>query len=102
MSVTASWRRPALIAALAAVALAAAMFAAADGANADTRCPNTFRVLHDDHVGLAAEAGGAEGDFLIRVEDGDVRGAPFLERAAGNAQDAGRSRREEMDEARET
>jgi hypothetical protein len=58
MSVTASWRRPALIAALATVALAAAMFTAADRGDAATQCPSSFRVLHDDHVGkLQLKAG---------------------------------------------
>ena len=59
MSVTARWRRPALIAALGAVALVAAMLMAADRADAaPAKCPSTFRVLHDDHVGkLELKAG---------------------------------------------
>lgn len=53
--------RPALIAALALAAMAIAVFASADRADAKsskTKCPNTFRVLHDDHVGkLSLKAG---------------------------------------------
>jgi hypothetical protein len=52
MSVVVQSRR-ALIVMLAAVATAIAIFAAADRADAakTTKCPNAFRVLHDDHVG---------------------------------------------------
>jgi hypothetical protein len=48
-----------LIAGLAVLATAFAIFAAADRADAkDTKCPNTFRVLHDDHIGkLSLKAG---------------------------------------------
>jgi len=52
MSVAVQSRR-ALIVMLAAVATAIAVFAAATRADAakTTKCPNSFRVLHDDHVG---------------------------------------------------
>jgi hypothetical protein len=52
MSVAVQSRR-ALIVMLAAVATAIAVFAAADRADAakTTKCSNSFRVLHDDHVG---------------------------------------------------
>ena len=43
--------RRVLIGVLALVALALAMFATSDRAVADTKCPNTFRVLHNDHIG---------------------------------------------------
>jgi hypothetical protein len=48
-----------LIAGLAVLATAVAVLAAADRADAkDTKCPNTFRVLHDDHIGkLSLKAG---------------------------------------------
>jgi len=53
--------RRALIAALAVIGAAIVMFASAgraDAATAQTKCPNTFRVLHDDHVGkLSLKAG---------------------------------------------
>jgi hypothetical protein len=53
--------RPTLIAALALAALAIAVLGAANRADAQkakTKCPNTFRVLHDDHVGkLSLKAG---------------------------------------------
>jgi hypothetical protein len=53
--------RRALIAALAVIGAAIVMFAAAgraDAATAKTKCPNTFRVLHDDSVGkLSLKAG---------------------------------------------
>jgi hypothetical protein len=50
--------RRALIAALSIVATAVALFAAADRAAADSNCPNTFRVLHNDHIGkLSLRAG---------------------------------------------
>jgi hypothetical protein len=53
--------RRALIAVMAVIAAAIVMFAAAgraDAAAAKTKCPNTFRVLHDDHVGkLSLKAG---------------------------------------------
>jgi hypothetical protein len=52
MSIAVHTRRRALIVALAVVATAAAAFAATGhAAPAGTKCPNTFRVLHDDHVG---------------------------------------------------
>jgi hypothetical protein len=58
MPVTIVHTRRALIAALAIVATAVALFAAADRADAETKCPNTFRVLHDDHIGkLSLRAG---------------------------------------------
>jgi hypothetical protein len=43
--------RRALIAAFAVLATAVALFAAADRADAATKCPATFRVLHNDHIG---------------------------------------------------
>jgi hypothetical protein len=50
--------RRALIAALAVLATAVALFAAADRADAESKCPNTFRVLHNDHIGqLSLRAG---------------------------------------------
>ena len=53
--------RRALIAALGVIGAAVLMFTAADRADAkaaNTKCPNTFRVLHDDHVGkLSLKAG---------------------------------------------
>jgi hypothetical protein len=50
--------RRALILALAVLATGVALFAATDRADADTKCPNTFRVLHDDHIGkLSLRAG---------------------------------------------
>ena len=53
--------RRALIAALAVIGAAVLMFTAADRAGAKTaktKCPNTFRVLHDDHIGkLSLKAG---------------------------------------------
>lgn len=50
--------RRALIFALAVLASAVAVFATTDRADASTKCPNTFRVLHDDHVGkLSLPAG---------------------------------------------
>ncbi len=53
--------RRALFAVLAVIGAAIVMFAAAgraDAAAAKTKCPNTFRVLHDDHVGkLSLKAG---------------------------------------------
>lgn len=39
------------IAALAVIALAIVVLANSDRAAADTKCPNAFSVLHDDHVG---------------------------------------------------
>jgi hypothetical protein len=61
--------RPALIAAFAVAALAIAVLAAADRADAKgakTKCPNAFRVLHDDHVGkLSLKAG----SYSITVAD---------------------------------
>ena len=58
MPVTSSWRRLVLIAALAAAALTVAMTTGSARAEASTKCPNTFRVLHDDHVGkLSLRAG---------------------------------------------
>jgi hypothetical protein len=50
--------RRALIAAIAVLATAVALFAATDRAAADSNCPNTFRVLHNDHIGkLSLRAG---------------------------------------------
>jgi hypothetical protein len=53
--------RRALIAAMAVLGAAVIMIATAgraDAAAAQTKCPNTFRVLHDDHVGkLTLKAG---------------------------------------------
>ncbi len=53
--------RRALIAVLAVIGAAIVMSAAAghaDAAAAKTKCPNTFRVLHDDHIGkLSLKAG---------------------------------------------
>jgi len=47
-----------LIGVLALLALAIAVFARPDGAAANTKCPNAFRVLHNDHVGqLSLRAG---------------------------------------------
>jgi hypothetical protein len=43
--------RRALIFAFAIFATAVALFATAGRADAETKCPNTFRVLHDDHIG---------------------------------------------------
>jgi len=40
-----------LIAAVAVVAAAIALFAATDRAAAETKCPATFQVLHNDHIG---------------------------------------------------
>lgn len=40
-----------LIGALAVLAMTLAIFATSDRAAAATKCPNTFRVLHNDHVG---------------------------------------------------
>jgi hypothetical protein len=40
-----------LIGALALIAMAVAIFANSDRASADTKCPNTFQVLHNDHIG---------------------------------------------------
>jgi hypothetical protein len=60
MPVTSIRIRPALIAALALAALAIAVLGTADRADAKakTKCPNRFRVLHDDHVGkLSLKAG---------------------------------------------
>jgi hypothetical protein len=52
MSIAVHTRRRALIVALAVLATAVAAFVAAGHADAaKTKCPNTFRVLHDDHVG---------------------------------------------------
>jgi hypothetical protein len=60
--------RGALIAALAALAIVIALFAATDRANADSKCPNTFRVLHNDHIGkLELRAG----TYRITVIDKD-------------------------------
>jgi hypothetical protein len=53
--------RRALFAVLAIIGAAIAIFATtgrADAAAAKTKCPNTFRVLHDDHIGkLSLKAG---------------------------------------------
>jgi len=50
--------RRALIFALAVLATAVAVFATTDRADASTTCPDSFRVLHDDHVGkLSLPAG---------------------------------------------
>jgi len=50
--------RRALIAAITVLATAVALFAAADRADAESNCPNTFRVLHNDHIGkLSLRAG---------------------------------------------
>jgi hypothetical protein len=53
--------RPALIASFVVATLAIAVLGAADRADAKsarTKCPNTFRVLHDDHIGkLSLKAG---------------------------------------------
>jgi hypothetical protein len=43
--------RRTLIAAFAMLATAVALFAATDRADAATKCPATFRVLHNDHIG---------------------------------------------------
>ena len=43
--------RRVLIATLALLATAIALFATTDRAAADSRCPDTFRVLHNDHIG---------------------------------------------------
>lgn len=59
MSAIAHRPQRALIAALAVLGTVFAIFAAADRADArSTTCPNTFRVLHNDHVGrLSLRAG---------------------------------------------
>jgi hypothetical protein len=51
MSVIVAHPRRALIAAFAILATAVALFAATDRADAATKCPATFRVLHNDHIG---------------------------------------------------
>src|SRR5215212_8825458 len=59
MSVVADQTRRAVIVALAVLGAALVLFAAADRADAkDTKCPNSFRVMHDDHIGkLSLRAG---------------------------------------------
>jgi hypothetical protein len=60
--------RRALIVALAVLATAVAALAAAGHADASSKCPNTFRVLHDDHIGkLSLRAG----TYRITVIDKD-------------------------------
>jgi hypothetical protein len=50
--------RRALILTLAALATAVALFATAGRADASSNCPNTFQVLHNDHIGrLSLRAG---------------------------------------------
>jgi hypothetical protein len=60
--------RRALIAAMAVLGAAVIMIATAgraDAAAAQTKCPNTFRVLHDDHVGkLTLKAGSYDWQFI--------------------------------------
>jgi hypothetical protein len=59
MSAVAVQTRRAVIVALAVLGTAVALFAVADRADArDTKCPNSFRVLHDDQIGkLSLRAG---------------------------------------------
>jgi hypothetical protein len=55
---TAVQPRRALIVALAILATAVLAFAGTDRADASSKCPNTFRVLHNDHIGkLSLRAG---------------------------------------------
>ena len=64
MSTTVIQPRRVLIGVLALLALTIAVFASAGRAHASTKCPDTFRVLHDDHVGkLSVPAG----NYLITV-----------------------------------
>jgi hypothetical protein len=51
MPATAIHPRRVLIAAVALVALTAAILVNSDRAAAESNCPNTFRVLHNDHIG---------------------------------------------------
>jgi hypothetical protein len=51
MSTTVIHSRRVLIGALALVALAVAVLVGSDRAAAASNCPNTFRVLHNDHIG---------------------------------------------------
>jgi hypothetical protein len=60
--------RRTLIITLAVLATAVAALAAAGHADASSKCPNTFRVLHDDHIGrLSLRAG----TYRITVIDKD-------------------------------
>jgi hypothetical protein len=51
MSTSMIHSRRVLIAALALAAIAVALFVSSDRAAAASNCPNTFRVLHNDHIG---------------------------------------------------
>jgi hypothetical protein len=58
--------RRVLIGVFALLALTIAVFANAGRAEASTKCPNTFRVLHNDHVGKLSLSAG---NYLITVTD---------------------------------
>ena len=60
--------RRALIVALAVLATAVAVFATAGRADAKTKCPSTFRVLHDDHIGKLSLP---KGSYAITVINQD-------------------------------